>query len=378
MHGLGVVLRVLSCGLWLGGCGEPSHLVRVVDNTGPNGALELHDAEVSTLESVARVRGRVAHTHGGATLVVTTQIPKDGGAGRDELVRGAGAVYAEWVMDGDVVVPANFDSLAMLSAYAHLERAALHFQAQGVASANSQVPVYYSPRLDDEEALGFPETDNAAYFADIDALLLLPMVVLQEIPFSMNPGVLVHEYAHRVWYYEAWGGALFTTLEQFIQAPGSLNAWNRLRATDEGVADFFAAAVTGDPGFLAHSIPPERRGTLSDPRDLSVVRVLDPAWVAGLEPTGALGSYNPYAAGAVVASTLWGLATLAGVDAVEQAVLAAQRALSPVLLASFSYDFGGLEADVISRLPAALSPALCDRARLSYAAAWTPFAGVCP
>ncbi len=361
------------------GCGSPGNRVRIVDAVDASGRLSLKDVVLATLEDLETVRGDVAELVGGATLSSSPDflVLRDRGASRGAVVRNPGPVAARWIMDGDVAVPSDFDSLVMVSAYAHLEKAALFFSAIGVTEAAQQVPVYYSPSLPDAKTLGLPETDNAAYFPDADGFILLSMEILQEIPFGTNPGVVAHEYAHRVWYYGIWDGEMFAAINEHQQDGWDLQeaaAWNRLRATDEGIADFFAAAVTGDPGFLAESVPP----SLSDPRDLARMRIMDAAWLAGSLPLDSRGQLNVYAPGSVVASTLWSIAQVAGVDVVARAVVEAQRALAPSLRASLRYQYGELEAYVIGRLPAASIASACDRAQQSYAAIWSSFSAVCP
>ena len=129
------------------------------------------------------------------------------------------------------------------------------------------------------------------------------MNVLRDIPFSMNAGVMAHEYAHRVWYYEAWGG---TTLCHAANLDGSTdlnalqNMLNLINALDEGVADFFGALVFGSPNFLAPSVFAE----LAAPRDLSQARQIEATWLSGQAPV-VESLYNPYAIGSVLASMLW-------------------------------------------------------------------------
>lgn len=368
---------VLVAATLFAGCGSPGTRVRIIDAVDASGRLSLKDVDLVTLRDIETVRGDIAEFIGGATLRIGQGFPLDRGASRDDVTKNPGSVAAHWIMDGDVVVPSDFDSLVMLSAYAHVEKAALFFSSVGVTEAADQVPVYYAPNLAEAEALDLPETDNAAYFPDADGFILLPMKILQEIPFGTNPGVVAHEYSHRVWYYGIWGGEMFAALAEHQQDGWDLQeaaAWNRLRATDEGIADFLATAVTGDAEFLAESVPP----SLSDPRNLSVVRIMDAAWLAGSQPLDGHGQFDVYTPGAVVASTLWSIAQEAGVQVVARAVVEAQRALAPSLRISLRYQYGELEAEVIARLPAASTLSACARAQQSYAATWVRFQAVCP
>jgi hypothetical protein len=369
---------------FIAGCGEPA-LVRIVDRVDADGTFSTRDVELVTLESVTEVRGGAAALRGGATLDVLAAPPIDRGVGRAELFRDDVTPQVEWIADGDVAVATSYDGLAMLSAYAHFERAVLFFQELGIAIASDPVPVYYHPTIDDGARFGIPSTDNAAFFPNADAVFLLPMVVLDDIPFPVNGGVLAHEYAHRVFYYEAWGARMFEILSSALDASApdpneAATSWNLIRATDEGFADLYGALIFDDPRFISHSVFPE----LAEPRDMSVLRSIDPSWTSGVAPTAHNGAYDPYAVGAVLASTFWAIKDLAGAGPLAAAVVAAQRAQAAALAQRFQtsrrldYSVGELEARVIAGLPAAVRSDACDRARLSYSAAWSSFSGVCP
>jgi hypothetical protein len=361
------------------GCAEPTQ-VRIVERVDPDGTFYTRDVELPTLASITEVRGDVLELRGGSTLHIAAAAPVDGGAGRARLIQDDATPSVSWIDAGGVAVATDYDGLAMLSAYAHFERAALFFQSAGVASAAAAVPVYYHPKIPSAEEYGLPRTDNAAFFHNADAFLILPMSFLEDIPFAMNPGVLAHEYSHRVFYYTAWDGRMFQLLTRALTVDANATAeWNLIRAADEGVADFFGALLADDPRFLSHSVFPE----LADPRDLSVLRGVAAAWAGGVQPQTS-GVYDPYALGAVLASTLWAFKDIAGANATAAAVIAAERALASALTSSVAtsgslgYALGALEAEVIAALPGSERGALCDRAALAYAAVWANFAAVCP
>jgi hypothetical protein len=355
-------------------CGEPGGRVRIIDRVEQGGALSFRDVKLKTLDDVSEVRGDIGQLWGHASVRLSlATIARDRGAARADYISNPTAVHARWITDGDVVVPTDFDSLVMLTAYAHFEAAALHFANVGASSASDRIPIYYLPEIDKEDDFNFPESDNAAYFPEADGFLLLPMDVFQEIPFAMNPGVVGHEFSHRVFYYEMWGGEMFASLEEYRMLPGSRVAWNRVRATDEGVADFFGAAITGDAAFLAHSVPE----AVSAPRDLNEVRSLKEDWVAGIQPEDDHGNYAVYLPGAVIASALWRASHIAGIEPTELALLAALRDLRSQVRDDFQYEFGDLEAAMLGHLPEDDRAAVCIELQQSYAVVWSAFAGTC-
>ncbi len=359
----------------LASCADVGTTVRILDRAAADGSYTTRDVELSTLRDVDTVSGDVAQMRGGATVRADPALtPADRGASRAAYVAGDAAARASWIADGAVAVPTDFDTLTLFTAYAHLESAARHFLDLGVEAAADTLPVYYNPSVDKAEGVSFPERDNAAYFPEADAFLLLPPRVLQDVPLAMNPGVIAHEYAHRVLYDQLWGGEMFASLEEHREQPGSGNAWNRIRATDEGVADFFGAAVTGDPNFLGASTPAD----ISEPRDLSTARFLDSAWVNGREPTDENGEYARYLPGAVVGSALWRLGEIASVEETERAVLAAEAELFAQVRGQFEYEFGDLESAVIRHLAVEHRAEACAALRPRYLVVWSRFASTCP
>ncbi len=362
-------LPSLATAITIAACGETPTKVRIVDEVSPDGSYATRDAEILTLTDLRAVRGEALELFGGAALDVAEAAALDRGGSRQAVVAGAGELHARWITQGDVAVPLDVDSLAALSAYFHFEAAAQLFADLGVTTAGETLTVYFEPEILDTSGT-FPTNDNAFYWPEIDAFVLLPNVVLQEIPFAMNPGVLTHELSHRVWYFEAWGGAMFERLS----FPGATSqTWNLIRSADEGVADFYAAHLTDNPAFLGPSIDPE----LVEPRDLTVLGEVDAQWLTGERPV-VDGVYDWYALGSVTASTLWAFAEISGRQAVASAILEAARVLSIRWAVQVSYAVGDLEAEVIAQLPAEDRVALCDRAALSHAAAWTALAAVCP
>jgi hypothetical protein len=357
----------------ISGCGDPT-LLRVLDEVDPGGDYTTVDVPIGSLEDIGAVEGSRAKLFGGADVsFLSTELPEDGGESRDQFVDDEHEVSAHWVQDGDVVVATDFDSLQMFSIYAHLEQAAIYFEALGVDRASvDQAPVYYEPGI--ESADGIPSEDNALYHFGIDGFIVLEHDVLEDIPLGMNSGVMAHEYGHRVWSYETWGGERFALGSQLdFSDPGTLSEMNLLTGCDEGIADFFAAMITGNPRF----IEPSLYDYLGDERSLDVLRQVESSWVTGNQPAAG-GAYYPYALGAVLASTLWHVAEDVGQDVTAAAVLAAERATFEAFSATLSYSFGDFENEILQALPGGARSAACSRFEYSYQTEPGLFTAVCP
>ncbi len=359
---------------WMTACGGADNVVRVVDIIYPDGRFGFTDVTLTTLTDLDAASGDVAQIFGNVTLDLDLSQPiADAGGSRSRFVAESHAVTLHYVVADGVAIASDLDSLMMLTSYWHFEQAVAHLRALGAPLPLPPVPVYYQPKVKNADELNFPAADNAAFFVPADGFVLLPSRALTDVPLPMNTGVVMHEMAHRLFYYTAWQGQLFAALAAHASDAQAGAHFNRAKATDEGVADFFAAALSHDPAFLGKSTPVD----VAQARNLTELRTLDPAWVGGAEPQ-IEGSYNPYAAGAVVAAALWKLVDIASLGTVEQAVLQAEAELGAVLADSFTYQFGDLERRVLGALPAALQPAACDALALRYASVWSRFASVCP
>jgi hypothetical protein len=142
----------------------------------------------------------------------------------------------------------------------------------------------------------------------------------------MNGGVMTHEFAHAV--FDALvkdpnrgaGGRL---------ASLSASATNFLYGLNEGVADYFAAARTGDPDYMSHTIQPELFVADCNGVWKEIVRDTDVAWAYTSGTDTAAREWDPfefcpYDVGAFWASLMYGIAKeidpeLAADDAIPSA-----------------------------------------------------------
>lgn len=355
-------------------CGEPS-LVRIVDKPPGTSRYAPRETALATLDDLHRLAGGAASIEVGTTIEIDLSTwPADGGGDRDRFTRGGGTAEPRYIQDVDVAVASDYRSLALFTAYAHVETAQRALVEAGATELDDAVRVYFEPDVRRAAEQGLPTHDNALYFPTLDALVLMPMEVLTRVPLGMNRGVIAHELAHRAFYYAAWKGALFATKERHATALGATTTVNRISALDEGLADYLGAYVAADPDYLSHSTP----ASLSTPRRLDSPRSLDPTWVAGTQPLRADGSYEPFAAGAVIAAALWSIGESAGHDVLAPAVLAAERAIAGAIEAGLDYDFGDFESALATALPLEARAVACTTFATSHAAVWSRIVGACP
>ncbi len=350
------------------GCGELTG-VRVVDFAADQGRFVLVDVALAPSIDLEALRGETVVLHGGARLDLDRiDEAEDRGANRAALVRGAQPVRAAYRRDGAVAVPADFDSLVMASAFVHLEQAAAFFAEHGAPVPPA--PCLVAPQLTGTWSL--PDADALAYVPGLDLFLLLPPGRDADPPLAVHRATLTHETSHRVWYYELWGGSLMSVRDALDTDPSARAGLNLLRAANEGVADYFAAADSGDPRFVAHA------SGASPPtwRDLDRNPVLDPAWCDGTAPLGP-GGYDPYRVGSVLAASLWRIGDRIGNAALTAALLGAMRRLGAELRTSFSYTLGDLERHLLAELPDDARAIACAELAPAYAPIWPRLAEAC-
>ncbi|MCP4599971.1 MAG: hypothetical protein GY847_05435 [Proteobacteria bacterium] len=206
------------------------------------------DVEVKTLTDIDRLEGDSTTIYGGATVVLNYEEDylkwKDGGH----------SVAFEAVEKNGVLVPEDYDSLAMASIYYNIELSRTFFiEELGLPEdALGELPTYYWLDFEIVEQDGEKSTmlDNAFYMymgEKSQAFFVVPFDRFQWIPMPLNSGIITHEYTH----------AVFDTIVLGMSDHLEMNdsGTNFLNGINEGCADFMAVARTGDPDFIAHSIP---------------------------------------------------------------------------------------------------------------------------
>ncbi|MEE8410308.1 MAG: hypothetical protein V3T05_11925 [Myxococcota bacterium] len=322
------IAAVLCC-LASGACGSDTPIEFLIYDRDPGAQVyRLTRSRILTLDDAHAGRGSVATLRGGGSLLVSSGEPQTAQEVRDALrITGDETPSIQWVeRDNGVAMPLDFDSLMMLTLYHHLERASEYFSMIGVAPARVRaLPVYYFTELK-IALLPLPIpllTDNAAYIVTLDAFFIPPRLLLNDVPLYANRGVVVHEYGHAVF------NRVFhrdNRVPAYLLEDWPTETVNELRSLDEGLADIFAALAIGDADFIAPSISIE---LFEIDRDVSIERFYDTE-LHGTVVTGAVGGYDPYPLGSVVASALWALRSDVDDAVLGRAVITTLEALAGV------------------------------------------------
>lgn len=232
--------------------------------------------ELSTLRDPSHLRGDAA------VVVINPKIDHSENGSSLNLAESK----VEYLRDGDVLVPANMDSLQALTVYAHHEK--LHQLDLDLGfKAFAQLParIGVMARLATITG-GVLETisSNALYVSELDALFFVPYD-LGKWPLSLNAGVIAHEHFHRL-FDQIFRESLpenalkvssgrscqlhvpedipeqeipaTTTLKRIPLRELAINTgiYNRvlLRALNEGLADFWGWAYSKDDNFIQISL----------------------------------------------------------------------------------------------------------------------------
>ncbi|MBN2714586.1 MAG: hypothetical protein JXX14_01950 [Deltaproteobacteria bacterium] len=212
---------------------------------------------VETLDDVPTLSGRATRIRGGISIDIS---------GDKVTVNRAGTPVAfNSVKIKGVHYPADYDSLAMISIYYNIEQAMLFFENLGMDTTTmgkldtwywADVNIIAPTNSETDEAI----LNNALFLAvngDNRGFYVMPFDTTRidgpDVPLSMNPGVLTHEYAHAVFQYLVLDRLPAHIQYPSVDSPFYINANYRM-ALNEGIADVFAVARTGDPDFMVTSI----------------------------------------------------------------------------------------------------------------------------
>lgn len=280
------------------------------------GNYEPVEVELKTIKDVVALKGDAATFIGGARIVMDPSDPvdlPDDNYARLITKNAGGDVHVNFISKDDVLWPADFDSWNLVTSYYNFEKASEYFVTTGLTSAElAGAKVYYFPEFEDRSVSNTPIKDNAAFLQPLRAFILLPFDKLQKVPLPLNPGIISHEYAHRVWNMKVYAGrGQPEVFSRWLGSGGTHGGLNLVKAMDEGFADYHAYSASFifsggvDPRFTKASLPDD----IAARRDLSQAnRCLPTATRQSLETQNArdfLVAGNDYIVGTVIASSLY-------------------------------------------------------------------------
>lgn len=306
MRSAGSILAVAL--LLLAGCDPDPVRVELLAYDEATDAYDFQTVTLETIDDLNELDGRATSLIGGAAF---TYDLRDGYLEWDDT--GHPAAFAAIEVDG-VLIPEDFDSLAMVSIYYNIELSLLFFERIGMPrDFLVHLETYYWPRFKTINVDGTTEmaVDNAYYMymtRNQRAFFVFPFEQFQWIPMSMNSGIMTHEFSHAVF------DELVDEPNRELIAQMNAPSVNFLYGLNEGWADYMAAARTGDPDFIGHTTPPNVFGIQCNSeawvelvRNVAKVYYYNESIDSEARSTPAA-DYCPYDVGLFFASTMYGLA----------------------------------------------------------------------
>jgi hypothetical protein len=245
-----------------------------------NGSYVTQEVTLNTLTDVIHMEGSVAKLVGGAHIELDSQDPELQGVTTEEafgnaLVKAGGRpVTANWILQDNVLWPADFHTWNLVTTYYNFEKAREYFNTVGnIPNADFGAPttVYYFPDFILRDSNPEPIKDNALWFAPTQSFMVVPFDALQKAPLAINSGIMSHEYAHMVFNLKVYGKRRLPDPIVVWGSQGASSGANLIKALDEGLADYHGYGVTCrsatgcDPRFFRTSFDDK----LSNDRDLS-------------------------------------------------------------------------------------------------------------
>lgn len=236
-----------------------------------DGSYVMQLVELTGLDSLYEMGGRFVHFFMAPSIAdghLTGSAPK-----------------ARFVKSGGVYVAADQLSLQLATVYAHMERLAKLDAELGVGNVN-----HWPRDVGVAVRLSGGMRNNAFYDGATDSMLFVPYSG-GDLPLAVNAGILAHEHFHSLFYklvtiplneagknpgrvsltahsqaefYQALNMPLLKGSRDQMQKKGQsgLRAAYQtmlLRGLNEGLADFWGWLYTGDPDFIAYSLPSEKK-----------------------------------------------------------------------------------------------------------------------
>jgi hypothetical protein len=206
----------------------------------PEQGYFLAPTEIKTLTNIDRLEGTSAQFYVEAKADLNNMT---GHAPQIRTVKSKSGVH----------VATDVYSLQLLTLYHHLEKLRemdVKYKVWGDAVQKPRKVAVFLPMVDDS---GRAEV-NARYSGELDAVLFSPFPD-QSLPLMANGGVIAHEHFHSFFYKQV----IQELKDKFPKEETDRDVYHRylFSALNEGLADVWGWAYSGDDDFVRRSIPRE-------------------------------------------------------------------------------------------------------------------------
>jgi len=370
---------------------EVLELVATDPETGES-SFALVETELDRLDELDRLEGPELRVRRGGELIIqdikgSIVIGRFEASGRPEL---------RYAVEDGVVIPLDYPTLTMLSAYHQFSRvldqveAVAGLSVDEIVSRAGPIEAFFEPRIRVEQGVGTTATVklNAFYMAETKQFGLAQRAGVEGVPLAANPKVIAHEFGHALFDQLFFDGEQrLCSVEEVADDPLSasrLGAEYAISGFNEGTGDFLSFAMTGSASVLQESVRSDLVEEVAENRSLILDNFVYDELVGSDRPCGSF-----YCIGTLWARSLYramielGLDTTDAADraAYARAVLTAldqarasmaEQGLMPApseLVAGCGGSGGGFDYDgqvtsallaaILVEMPAEMRPALC-------------------
>lgn len=173
---------------------------------------------------------------------------------------GGSPVFLDIISNNSSAKAMSFESLLAMTTFYQVHKIR-DFAAQFWSEDQRKLLIALYPIVyDNSGTIALIIKDNALYTGNSDLMMIFSSARNSGLPFAMNPGILAHEYFHRIAFFSVWHNKNYPNLWQRYQEFFVRNKDNNkreqiiLNSFEEGLADIFAVAYCESPDFFKLSI----------------------------------------------------------------------------------------------------------------------------
>jgi hypothetical protein len=216
---------------------------------------ELGVRDLGSLDDLETLDGRWFRLHRGGELVVREV---DGELIDDGRFTGGDQARLRYQLEGDVLIPRDYTSLGLLSAFHEMEQvfAALE-EATGVSAddltAGGRFDVFFEPRIKAESGSATLKA-NAFFVPGARQFGLARRSAIETVPLAVDRLVLAHEVGHALFQQLFFAGGSPECEPGAVTVLARLDHEYVIAGFNEGFADWISFSITGATNPLA-SLP---------------------------------------------------------------------------------------------------------------------------
>lgn len=216
---------------------------------------ELGVRDLGSLDDLETLDGRWFRMHRGGELVIRRV---DGELIDDGRFTGGDQARLRYELEGDVIVPRDYTSLGLVSAFHEMEQVFVVLdEATGVSAdeltAGGRFDVFFEPRIK-AESISATLKANAFFVPAARQFGLARRSSIETVPLSVDRLVLAHEVGHALFEYLFFADEARVCTDSDLNLAGRLGHEYVIAGYNEGFADWISFAVTGATDPLA-SLP---------------------------------------------------------------------------------------------------------------------------